>query len=119
MAEAEEVISAEEMDPRIIEAFYRSLLESVKDKDLPMEPSDLLGKHIAEFSCAEFKLNFKFTSWKKIGKFLEVMDKERVIDYTEPTKNLGRKLVTKIDRSHPSLANFIPQFKLKRTKHKP
>jgi hypothetical protein len=30
----------EDMDARVVEAFYRALLESVKDTDLPMEPSD-------------------------------------------------------------------------------
>lgn len=36
----ETVIQPEEMDLRIIEAFYLCLIESVKDEDLPMEPSD-------------------------------------------------------------------------------
>ena len=33
-------LSPEEMDKRIYEAFYRSLIETVKNEDLPMEPSD-------------------------------------------------------------------------------
>jgi len=28
------------MDPRIVEAFFRTCLEIVKDSQLPMEPSD-------------------------------------------------------------------------------
>jgi hypothetical protein len=28
------------MDARIVEAFMRSLIEGLKDTDLPMEPSD-------------------------------------------------------------------------------
>lgn len=28
------------MDARIDEAFYRSLIENIKDEDLPMEPSE-------------------------------------------------------------------------------
>jgi len=50
--EKEEVIPADEMDPRIIEAFYRSCLESVKDSMLPMEPSDFLKNHLSEYSCS-------------------------------------------------------------------
>jgi len=70
------------MDPRIIEAFYRSLLESVKDNSLPMEPSDFLKNHFSEYTCDQFKLNLKFSSFKKIGRLLEQMDKDGVIEYT-------------------------------------
>lgn len=56
------------MDARIWEAFYRSLLESVKDGDLPMEPSDFLKNHLSEYSAAEgYKLNVKKSSYKKIS----------------------------------------------------
>ena len=47
-----DLIPADEMDPRIIEAFYRSCLESVKDSMLPMEPSDFLKNHLSEYSCS-------------------------------------------------------------------
>ena len=35
----EQQIPKEEMDARILEAFYRSLIETVKDGDLPLEPA--------------------------------------------------------------------------------
>jgi len=85
------------MDPRIIEAFYRSLLESVKDNSLPMEPSDFLKHHLSEYTCDQFKLNLKFSSFKKIGRLLEQMDRVGVIEYTEP-KFLGHKVITKVLR---------------------
>lgn len=59
------------MDARILEAFHRSLLESVQDKDLPMEPSDYLKNHLAEYTCTEFKLELRLSSFKKIGKLLQ------------------------------------------------
>ena len=85
------------MDPRILEAFYRSLLESVKDNSLPMEPSDFLKHHLSEYTCDQFKLNLKFSSFKKIGRLLEQMDRDGVIEYTEP-KFLGHKVITKVLR---------------------
>jgi hypothetical protein len=85
------------MNPRIIEAFYRSLLESVKDNSLPMEPSDFLKHHLSEYTCDQFKLNLKFSSFKKIGRLLEQMDRDGVIEYNEP-KFLGHKVITKILR---------------------
>lgn len=33
-------VSPEDMDARFVEAFYRSLMESVNDSMMPMEPSD-------------------------------------------------------------------------------
>ena len=103
------------MDPRVVEAFKRCLLESVKDKDLPMEPSDFLKNHFVEYTCEEFKLNLKYSSFKKIGKLLEDMNKKDLIEYTEP-KNKGHKVITKVNLLHPDLATFVPEFKLKRIK---
>lgn len=95
------------MDPRVIEAFYRSLLESVKDGSLPMEPSDFLKHHLSEYTCDLYKLNLKFSSFKKIGRLLEHMDREGVIDYNEP-KNLGHKVITKVHRQCSQLQQFAP-----------
>ena len=61
----------EDMDARILEAFYRSLLESVLDKDMPLEPSDYMKNNFAEYSCTEFRLNLRQSSFKKIGKLLD------------------------------------------------
>jgi len=64
-------VPVEDMDARILEAFYRSLLESVQDADLPLEPSDYIKNHFAEYSCDEFRLSLKLSSFKKIGKLLD------------------------------------------------
>ena len=67
----EENIPVADMDVRILEAFYRSLLESVQDTDLPLEPSDYMKNHFAEYSCDEFRLDLRKSSFKKIGKLLD------------------------------------------------
>ena len=50
----EEKIPVEDMDARVLEAFYRSLLEAVKDAELPLEPSDYLRNYFSEYVCSEF-----------------------------------------------------------------
>ena len=59
MQDAEVQIPVADMDGRVLEAFYRSLLESVKDADLPLEPSDYLRNYFYEYVCDEFQLNLK------------------------------------------------------------
>jgi len=95
------------MDPRIIEAFYRCILESVKDSELPMEPSDFLKNHLGLFSDDEFKLNLKYSSFKKIGKLLEHMDRKDVIRYTMQ-KGQDHKFITSVNRDAAELQDFIP-----------
>jgi hypothetical protein len=87
------------MDPRIVEAFYRCLTESVKDTDLPMEPSDLQKDHLNLFSDKEFKLDLRLSSYKRIGKLLEVMHKKGIVDYSE-VKGVNHKLLNKIYRQN-------------------
>ena len=85
------------MDGRIIEAFYRCLTESVKDSDMPMEPSDLQKDHLYLYSDKEYKLDFRLSSFKRIGKLLEIMHKKGVIDYSE-VKGVNHKLLNKVYR---------------------
>ena len=96
----EEKVSVEDMDVRIIEAFHRSLLESVQDKDLPMEPSDYMKKHFAEYSCTEFRLDLRLSSFKKIGKLLDQAGRDGTIDYEIP-KLKDHKVITKVNRDNP------------------
>ena len=69
--EVEQAVSVEDMDSRVLEAFYRSLIESVRPEDLPMEPADYKKNHFAEYTCDEFQLDLRKSSFKKIGKLLE------------------------------------------------
>jgi hypothetical protein len=87
------------MDARLIEAFYRSLMESVKDSDMPMEPSDLQKDHLNLYSAIEYKLDFRHSSFKRVGKLLDLMHKKGVIDYSE-VKGVNHKLITKIFREN-------------------
>ena len=89
-----------DMDGRVLEAFYRSLLESVKDTDLPLEPSDYLRNYFYEYVCDEFQLNLKQSSFKKIGKLLENASRDGVINYEMTKGKSDHKVITVIHRQH-------------------
>ena len=99
-AKEAENVPVEEMDARILEAFYRSLLESVQDSDLPLEPSDYIKNHFAEYSCDEFRLDLRQSSFKKIGKLLDQTGRDGTIEYKVPPLK-DHKLITKVIRDHP------------------
>ena len=65
------------------------------------------------------KIDLKKSSFKKIGKLLEVMSTGKnglgYIDYLE-NKQKGHKVITGINRD--TFKDFVPQYKLKRTKTK-
>ena len=86
------------MDARILEAFHRSLMETIKDTDLPLEPSDYQRNHLHEYVCDEYQLNLKQSSFKKIGKLLEVAAKDGLISYEKPTGKGDHKVITYIKR---------------------
>ena len=56
------------MDPRIIEAFFRSLFEDAKDSDFPIEPSDFLKDYLSLYSDINYKLDLRSSSFKRVIK---------------------------------------------------
>ena len=118
--EKETELTPEEWDQRAIEAFKRTLYESIKDGDLPMEPSDFMKNHLQEYQLEDFTpIDLRKTTFKKIGKLLEVMSTGKngagIIAYEE-NKIKGHKMITRVYREQ--LIDFVPQFKLKRVKSK-
>ena len=104
------------MDARVLEAFYRSLLETVKDEQLPMEPSNYQKHHFEAYSdSGGFKLDLRKSSFKKIGKLLTKVDKDGVIEYRKP-KFRKHKMITKVNRKHQTLVEFHQIYSLKRHK---
>ena len=87
------------MDARLVEAFYRCLVESVKDTDMPLEPSDFQKNHLNLYAGLEYKLDLRLSSFKRVGKLLEIMHKKGVVDYSEP-KGKTYKIITKIYREN-------------------
>jgi len=82
---------------------------------LPMEPSDFQKDHLSLYADPEFKLDFRLSSFKRIGKLLEVMNKKNVIDYAE-IKGVSHKLITKINRGNEEFKSYVPKFSLRKSK---
>ena len=61
------------MDSRIEEAFLRSLLELVKNEDLPMEASTFQRDYLSLFSGIDYKLNLKESTFKKVSDLIEIL----------------------------------------------
>lgn len=98
--EQEPLISVEEMDQIVMEAFNRCIIETLNDSELPLEPSDFLKRHFSEFHMQDGSpIDLKCSSFKKIGKLLESMDKIDVLDYGQP-KTFTHKVICKINRKH-------------------
>lgn len=58
------------MDDYIMNAFLTALKLSVEDKELPMGVSVFKEKHFNRSIPEGIEINFKNSSFKKIGKFL-------------------------------------------------
>ena len=109
-------IPPEDMDARIIEAFYRSILESIKDSDLPLEPSDLQKDHLSLYQAHEgYKLDLRLSNFRRIGKLLEIMHKKGVIEYAD-FKGVNHKLITKVFREIEEVKSYTMKYSLKRVK---
>lgn len=117
-------LTVQEWDDRIVEAFKRAIFEAIIDQgpesQLPMEPSDF-QKILQEYSLEDHtKLDLKKTSFKKIGKLLECMSTaksgEGLVDYSTEKQKGGHKIINNVYKG--SLKDFVPQFKLRRTKNK-
>ena len=110
-------LSQQEWDERIKEAVLRALYEIVESTDLPLEPSDFL-KMMMEFSLDDgTKIDLKKTSFKKIGKLLEIISTGKnglgYIEYLE-NKQKGHKVIAGVNKD--TFKDFVPKYKLKRVK---
>ena len=84
--------------------YFRSFLSqshrvSLRQR-LALEPSDYMKNNFAEYSCTEFRLNLRQSSFKKIGKLLDLAARDGTIDYELP-KLKDHKLIVKVNRDHP------------------
>jgi hypothetical protein len=112
-------LSQEQWDERIQEAVLRALFEIVENTDLPLEPSDFL-KMMMEFTLDDgTKIDLKKSSFKKIGKLLEIVSTYKnglgYIEYLE-NKQKGHKVIAAVNRD--TFKEFAPKFRLKRSKTK-
>ena len=114
LKEPEQEMPAEEVDLRLLEAVKRTLIEQCNE--MPLEPSDF-QKMLSEYTMSDGqKIDLRKSSFKKIGKLLEAISDSKgngLIRYAE-VKQGGHKLIQRVNDDWQ--ADFVPQFKLKRTK---
>ena len=71
-------------------------MESIKDSDLPLEPSDLQNDHLSLYQTQEGdKLYLRYSTFKRMGKLLDFMHAKGVIEYAN-VRGVKHKLVTKV-----------------------
>lgn len=98
-----------EMDERIMEAFLNATKLSITDKDLPIECGKLWTNFIIKCKGSDSEdLDFKLSSHKKIGKFLQNLQKDKILTYEEASKKNPVPKVTKIDFSHKKIEDWTP-----------
>ena len=115
--EEEVVVTKEQMkkmDELISEAFFNACKLSLSEGDLPIECGKLWTDHIIKCKPSdEADLDLKISSYKKIGKFLHYLQKEKLLTYEEASKKNAVPKVTKIEFHHKKIADWVPTLTVK------
>lgn len=102
LPEDEESDTKEDMDELLITSFLTALKYS-KDLSLPILVSAFYKKHMLSTTNAN-KLDLKKSSYKKLGKFLEEMCNQSIIEAKELSP--GALSITKVHKDHEKLKYF-------------
>lgn len=98
-----------EMDDKIMEAFLNSVKISLTDKELPIELGKFWTNHIIKCKTEDNdELDFKLSSYKKIGKFFQTLQKDKMLTYEEASKKNPVPKVTKIDFYCQRITQWTP-----------
>ncbi|KAM4737281.1 eukaryotic translation initiation factor 2D [Anableps anableps] len=98
----------EEMDALLLQCFLHALKSKVKKSELPLLTSTFLRNHM--FTCCPSgkQLDIKKSSYKKLSKFLQVMQQHNLVQVKELTK--GVESIVEVDWKNPQLRSFsVPQ----------
>ncbi|XP_061837529.1 eukaryotic translation initiation factor 2D isoform X1 [Nerophis lumbriciformis] len=99
----------EDMDSLFLQCFLCALKSKVKKSELPLLTSTFLRNHM--FSCCPSgkQLDIKKSSYKKLSKFLQVMQQQHsIVRVKELTK--GVESIVEVDWKNPELRSFcVPE----------
>uniref|UniRef100_A0A8C7Z8U6 Eukaryotic translation initiation factor 2D n=1 Tax=Oryzias sinensis TaxID=183150 RepID=A0A8C7Z8U6_9TELE len=105
----EERQSSEEMDALLLQCFFHALKSKVRKSELPLLTSTFLRNHM--FSCCPSgkQLDIKRSSYKKLSKFLQVMQQQyHFVRVKELSK--GVESIVEVDWKNPDLRSFrVPE----------
>ncbi|KAM4048406.1 eukaryotic translation initiation factor 2D [Anomaloglossus baeobatrachus] len=95
----------EAMDSLLNQCFFHALRHKVKKSDLPLLTSTFLRNHL--FSCCPEgqQVDIKKSSYKKLSKFLQVMQQRKILQVKELSK--GVESIVLIDWKHPDIRFFV------------
>uniref|UniRef100_A0A674N2H3 Eukaryotic translation initiation factor 2D n=1 Tax=Takifugu rubripes TaxID=31033 RepID=A0A674N2H3_TAKRU len=93
--EPSSTLPAEDMDALLLQCFLHALKQKVKKSELPLLTSTFLRNHM--FSCCPSgkKLDMKKSSYKKLSKFLQAMQRHNLVRLKELTK--GVESIVEVD----------------------
>ncbi|RVE70725.1 hypothetical protein OJAV_G00067130 [Oryzias javanicus] len=99
----------EEMDALLLQCFFHALKSKVKKSEIPLLTSTFLRNHM--FSCCPSgkQLDIKKSSYKKLSKFLQVMQQQyNFMRVKELSK--GVESIVEVDWKNPDLRSFcVPE----------
>ena len=101
----------QKMDEFIIEAFFNALKLVIKDDMLPLENSYLWNRYIVPCKLPDATIDIKRSSFKKLGKFYQEMDKQNIIKYGEASKKITTPQIVRINRQNQRLKDWKPNIK--------
>ncbi|KAM3933236.1 eukaryotic translation initiation factor 2D [Leptodactylus fuscus] len=95
----------EAMDKLLNQCFFHALKHKVKKSDLPLLTSTFLRNFL--FSCCPEgqQVDIKKSSYKKLSKFLLVMQQRKILQVKELSK--GVESIVEIDWKHPDIRSFV------------
>ncbi|XP_048213307.1 eukaryotic translation initiation factor 2D isoform X1 [Perognathus longimembris pacificus] len=95
----------EQMDELLEQCFLQALKCRVRKADLPLLSSTLLGSHM--FSCCPEgqQLDIKKSSYKKLSKFLQHMQREQIVQVKELSK--GVESIVAVDWKHSRITSLV------------
>uniref|UniRef100_A0A3Q0SZL7 Eukaryotic translation initiation factor 2D n=1 Tax=Amphilophus citrinellus TaxID=61819 RepID=A0A3Q0SZL7_AMPCI len=102
-------VFTEIMDTLLLQCFLHALKSKVKKSELPLLTSTFLRNHM--FSCCPSgkQIDIKKSSYKKLSKFLQAMEKQyNIVRVKELTK--GVESIVDVDWKNPELRSFsVPE----------
>ncbi|CAN2390822.1 formation of translation preinitiation complex [Pristimantis euphronides] len=95
----------EAMDNLLNQCCFHALRYKVKKSDLPLLTSTFLRNHL--FSCCPEgqQVDIKKSSYKKLSKFLQVMQQRKILQVKELNK--GVESIVEVNWKHPDIRSFI------------
>ncbi|XP_058556737.1 eukaryotic translation initiation factor 2D isoform X5 [Neofelis nebulosa] len=95
----------EQMDELVQRCFLHALKCQVRKADLPLLTSTFLGSHMLSCCPEGRQLDIKKSSYKKLSKFLQHMQREQIIQVKELSK--GVESIVAVDWKHPRKGSIL------------